>query len=103
MNAGRDDNKSVRTTSFHNRSGDARSEEHTSELQSRSDLVCRLLLEIKYQTRAPGSMQLERLPKSGSRLFRISRPAMMASSDFAPERSNSSAAAVAVAKQSRED
>src|SRR2546421_1581143 len=25
--------------------GDARSEEHTSELQSRSDLVCRLLLE----------------------------------------------------------
>src|SRR5712664_4883787 len=25
----------------------ARSEEHTSELQSRSDLVCRLLLEIK--------------------------------------------------------
>src|SRR5206468_5712259 len=28
-------------------SGDARSEEHTSELQSRSDLVCRLLLEKK--------------------------------------------------------
>src|SRR2546421_7605988 len=27
--------------------GDARSEEHTSELQSRSDLVCRLLLEKK--------------------------------------------------------
>src|SRR5690349_24692435 len=26
---------------------DARSEEHTSELQSRSDLVCRLLLEKK--------------------------------------------------------
>src|SRR2546428_3986781 len=26
-------------------SGDSRSEEHTSELQSRSDLVCRLLLE----------------------------------------------------------
>src|SRR5699024_12170537 len=31
---------------FHNRSS-ARSEEHTSELQSRFDLVCRLLLEIK--------------------------------------------------------
>src|SRR2546421_5970401 len=29
--------------------GDARSEEHTSELQSRSDLVCRLLLEKKKQ------------------------------------------------------
>src|SRR2546421_6806196 len=28
-------------------SGDDRSEEHTSELQSRSDLVCRLLLEKK--------------------------------------------------------
>src|SRR2546428_6010578 len=27
--------------------GDRRSEEHTSELQSRSDLVCRLLLEKK--------------------------------------------------------
>src|SRR2546428_10436839 len=30
----------------------ARSEEHTSELQSRSDLVCRLLLEKKKQTLA---------------------------------------------------
>src|SRR2546421_8682811 len=29
--------------------GDDRSEEHTSELQSRSDLVCRLLLEKKKQ------------------------------------------------------
>src|SRR2546428_2914336 len=29
------------------RAEDARSEEHTSELQSRSDLVCRLLLEKK--------------------------------------------------------
>src|SRR5206468_5170477 len=29
-----------------------RSEEHTSELQSRSDLVCRLLLEKKKQQRA---------------------------------------------------
>src|SRR5206468_10303404 len=31
------------------RSSRARSEEHTSELQSRSDLVCRLLLEKKKQ------------------------------------------------------
>src|SRR5216683_4748026 len=30
-----------------NRAGASRSEEHTSELQSRSDLVCRLLLEKK--------------------------------------------------------
>src|SRR2546428_8601744 len=30
--------------------GEPRSEEHTSELQSRSDLVCRLLLEKKKQT-----------------------------------------------------
>src|SRR5699024_12044510 len=30
-------------------SGSARSEEHTSELQSRFDLVCRLLLEKKKQ------------------------------------------------------
>src|SRR2546430_8085171 len=29
------------------RAGDARSEEHTSELQSQSNLVCRLLLEKK--------------------------------------------------------
>src|SRR5438034_1776204 len=29
------------------RTGEARSEEHTSELQSHSDLVCRLLLEKK--------------------------------------------------------
>src|SRR5256884_3045831 len=33
------------------RSGDARSEEHTSELQSRLHLVCRLLLEKKKKTR----------------------------------------------------
>src|SRR2546428_5494087 len=31
----------------------ARSEEHTSELQSRSDLVCRLLLEKKKNTQQP--------------------------------------------------
>src|SRR6266496_4716703 len=31
-----------------------RSEEHTSELQSRRDLVCRLLLEKKKKKRTPG-------------------------------------------------
>src|SRR5260221_9265476 len=33
--------------SSHAQAGEARSEEHTSELQSHSDLVCRLLLEKK--------------------------------------------------------
>src|SRR5438132_9568861 len=35
------------TGSGHLRAGPGRSEEHTSELQSHSDLVCRLLLEKK--------------------------------------------------------
>src|SRR3982751_7130255 len=34
----------------HGERGHGRSEEHTSELQSRSDLVCRLLLEKKQNT-----------------------------------------------------
>src|SRR2546428_9562507 len=43
-----------------------RSEEHTSELQSRSDLVCRLLLEKKKKTHYPRSytrhnLRLQRL------------------------------------------
>src|SRR3712207_8202676 len=35
---------------LHDRAGRARSEEHTSELQSRQYLVCRLLLEKKTKT-----------------------------------------------------
>src|SRR5260221_1805096 len=35
--------------------GDGRSEEHTSELQSHSDLVCRLLLEKKKKIEIPQS------------------------------------------------
>src|SRR5206468_11693818 len=35
----------------------ARSEEHTSELQSRSDLVCRLLLEKKNKQKIKKSLQ----------------------------------------------
>src|SRR2546430_8166879 len=35
------------------RSTDGRSEEHTSELQSQSNLVCRLLLEKKKKKRVP--------------------------------------------------
>src|SRR2546428_3858462 len=38
-----------------------RSEEHTSELQSRSDLVCRLLLEIKKQEPTPQPQATSRL------------------------------------------
>src|SRR2546421_2191000 len=34
-----------------------RSEEHTSELQSRSDLVCRLLLEKKKKTRCKRTLE----------------------------------------------
>src|SRR5712664_1765192 len=41
--------------------GRVRSEEHTSELQSRSDLVCRLLLEKK-KNRPHGSAQVDRRP-----------------------------------------
>src|SRR5436190_12962143 len=37
-----------------------RSEEHTSELQSHSDLVCRLLLEKKKRTAAPTSSHARR-------------------------------------------
>src|SRR5438034_4517477 len=37
--------------------GCARSEEHTSELQSHSDLVCRLLLEKKKKTRSTDEIE----------------------------------------------
>src|SRR5947207_8869521 len=36
----------------------ARSEEHTSELQSHSDLVCRLLLEKKKKTKQTNTMKI---------------------------------------------
>src|SRR5206468_5463771 len=39
----------------------ARSEEHTSELQSRSDLVCRLLLEKKKKTQTKLKVDTEQL------------------------------------------
>src|SRR2546430_7466030 len=38
-----------------------RSEEHTSELQSQSNLVCRLLLEKKKKSRTRGWLKLEGL------------------------------------------
>src|SRR2546428_2018169 len=41
------DSGTIKPMQIHNGEGTNRSEEHTSELQSRSDLVCRLLLEKK--------------------------------------------------------
>src|SRR5207249_7015787 len=41
---------------FHRESDRLRSEEHTSELQSRFDLVCRLLLEKKKQINIPSTI-----------------------------------------------
>src|SRR2546422_5485176 len=41
-----------------------RSEEHTSELQSRLHLVCRLLLEKKKALRIPHSLRLRCAPRS---------------------------------------
>src|SRR2546428_4073574 len=46
--------RKVERTRKSNRRADRRSEEHTSELQSRSDLVCRLLLEKKKRKGASG-------------------------------------------------
>src|SRR5438105_5977770 len=52
-----------------------RSEEHTSELQSRVDLVCRLLLEKKKNNRSTLSGQ-GRMTRPGSRVaFLTRRPA----------------------------
>src|SRR2546428_6760961 len=51
-----------------------RSEEHTSELQSRSDLVCRLLLEKKKNDRGQASMHTrseQHLTLPSSRLARV--------------------------------
>src|SRR5436190_12913910 len=52
-----------------------RSEEHTSELQSHSDLVCRLLLEKKKRarTRAPNVLAagaVAHAPRHGARILR---------------------------------
>src|SRR5690606_39375360 len=48
--AGRDRSVRMRCTSRRQPSAPRRSEEHTSELQSRENLVCRLLLEKKKNT-----------------------------------------------------
>src|SRR5438132_5038361 len=43
---------------------DARSEEHTSELQSHSDLVCRLLLEKKKKNKKKNTLRTNIKPKT---------------------------------------
>src|SRR5258707_9835131 len=56
-----------------------RSEEHTSELQSRQYLVCRLLLEKKKQTRPPHDGEpLVSIQQIGHRLGGGLRPALLA-------------------------
>src|SRR5438874_10268766 len=54
------DRRRAQPIRFKNRFVDRRSEEHTSELQSRRDLVCRLLLEKKKESRQKVSRLLAR-------------------------------------------
>src|SRR5215469_6559187 len=49
--------------------GRGRSEEHTSELQSRRDLVCRLLLEKKKDTSSPFSTPISWRNQPSWRVF----------------------------------
>src|SRR5688572_31339762 len=48
-----------------------RSEEHTSELQSQSNLVCRLLLEKKKKHRTVSSGAADDTPQPSSQLFHL--------------------------------
>src|SRR5260221_10129404 len=56
-------------TIFHSSRDGKRSEEHTSELQSHSDLVCRLLLEKKKNARAMTGEPYERHSAHAARLL----------------------------------
>src|SRR3989442_10056637 len=56
--------KAASTSDIANHPGRKRSEEHTSELQSRPHLVCRLLLEKKKRTQ-PGRLQANNPVGSG--------------------------------------
>src|SRR2546427_324424 len=57
-----------------------RSEEHTSELQSQSNLVCRLLLEKKKNPPSHGRRAAHRVPGSSRALAQPSAPSMLACS-----------------------
>src|SRR2546421_7263670 len=69
-----------------------RSEEHTSELQSRSDLVCRLLLEKKKEQ--ANSSEAGRVRKQGMSRFNISasEPLILQRQQTFSHRTNSTAA-----------
>src|SRR5260221_8435139 len=54
------------------RARELRSEEHTSELQSHSDLVCRLLLEKKKPRLDDGVGSLDRTPTAGLSVLLVS-------------------------------
>src|SRR2546427_6570343 len=54
--------------------GDTRSEEHTSELQSQSNLVCRLLLEKKNNLTLPVPRHSLALPRHASAVRLSARP-----------------------------
>src|SRR5256712_900870 len=58
--SGHQDSREGRAEASEYETGKQRSEEHTSELQSRSDLVCRLLLEKKKTERTPSSSNSSR-------------------------------------------
>src|SRR6266496_5977045 len=57
LEAGRPDRRG------HRRRAVSRSEEHTSELQSRRDLVCRLLLEKKKKKKRTGKVEKQKKKK----------------------------------------
>src|SRR2546430_5627258 len=57
-----------RKTFYQKLADDARSEEHTSELQSQSNLVCRLLLEKKKKSEARLSMGIAAISGSARAL-----------------------------------
>src|SRR2546427_8280939 len=68
-----DMSSSALNTSFR-KSGDKRSEEHTSELQSQSNLVCRLLLEKKKTKERTESVTQDEMMKYGARHSQSSLP-----------------------------
>src|SRR2546430_6879010 len=53
----------ISATMLHGHADHSRSEEHTSELQSQSNLVCRLLLEKKKTARHYLNDSLDRIPQ----------------------------------------
>src|SRR2546430_4722522 len=64
--------------------GKRRSEEHTSELQSQSNLVCRLLLEKKNKQCRYPVLPLFRPPRVRTRTMRRTRPARCRVAPAAP-------------------